>query len=526
MIPALRDIIEELTRPPEHLSVTDWAARYADLTPVSHVAGMFRRENSPQAAAVADAIAAAEVRVVSVVACVQSGKSLAPALALSYLIATDPGPALWLDVTDEKAKLASETRLRPLFENCAPVKALFNADKNKMKHASMTFANGMRLFVNGANNRRNLQSRSIRYLFGDETWQWERGRMAEAKARTTAFPNSKIVFFSQAGVDDDDTEREFLTTSQSEWCFRCPRCGVEQPFLWDNLRWSPDARLPELTPPAFAAADAPARRNGLGWNPEMVRSTTRLVCPHCGNALEFSPGTLRALNASARFVPQNPNAPRTHLGFHWNALSTMDWRDLAIQFLNAKAIARRGDISALRTFFQQRLALAWKEDATAEALVEKTVFLGGFRLGDAWTDEAAFDAVRARVVPAGTPDAEKFPPLRFLTVDVQLDYFYFVVRSWSATGDSRLRACGIVQTFDEIAALAARERVFPVFVFIDCGFRTPQVMRFCAEHNFTALRGSALNEWIFKNRSRAYFSPRENIACGNGKVARRHFFQT
>lgn len=510
MSAALRELLAAITQPPEKATPTEWAERHADLSAISHIPGLFRRDNSPQTAAVMDAIADPAVREVSVVACVQSGKSLAPALALAYLIATTPGPALWLDVTDEKAKLASESRLRPLFEHCPPVAALFNADKNKMRNATMIFSNGMSLWINGANNRKNLQSRSIRYLFGDETWQWERGRMAEARARTTAFARGKCVFFSQAGIADDDTDRAFLATNRAEWSFACARCGETQPFAWENLRWDPSAKN--------AATGA--------WDFARVRESVRLVCPHCGHALAFSPATLRALNASARFVARNPLAPSTLRGFHWNALATMDWRDLAVQFLSAKAIARRGDISELRTFVQQRLALAWKEDAEAEALVETTVNEGRFRLGDAWAAEAFFDAQTAQVVPAGTDwaAAAHLPRLRFLTADVQEDFFYWTVRAWSADGCSRLLACGMAQSFDELTALRARWDVYPIFTFIDCGFRTPQVLSFCAKNNFTALRGSALNEWNFPGKTRAYFSPRENVACGNGLFARRHFF--
>lgn len=510
MSAALRELLAAITQPPEKATPTEWAERHADLSAISHIPGLFRRDNSPATAAVMDAIADPAVREVSVVACVQSGKSLAPALALAYLIATAPGPALWLDVTDEKAKLASESRLRPLFEHCPPVAALFNADKNKMRNATMIFSNGMSLWINGANNRKNLQSRSIRYLFGDETWQWERGRMAEARARTTAFARGKCVFFSQAGLADDDTDRAFLATNRAEWSFACARCGETQPFVWENLRWDPSAKN--------AATGA--------WDFARVRESVRLVCPHCGHALAFSPATLRALNASARFVAQNPLAPSTLRGFHWNALATMDWRDLAVQFLSAKAIARRGDISELRTFYQQRLALPWKDDDEAEALVETAVNEGQFILGEPWAAEAFFDPATARVVPAGAPDADAalLPRLRFLTVDVQNDFFYWALRLWSANGSSRLHSCGIAQTFDELRAVRAREKVYPVFTFVDCGFRTPQVLAFCARHNFTALRGSALNEWNFPGKTKAYFSPRENVAVGNGFSARRHFF--
>ena len=506
------EILREITVPPATISPVDWAEQFVAEIPYSPIPGGFRASNSPMIAPVMEAITNARIKLVCVVACVQSGKSLAPELSLAYIIANAPGPTLWLDVTDDSAKGKSENRLRPLFENCAPVKALFNDDKNKMRNATMIFKNGMTLWIVGANNRRNLQSRSIRYVFGDETWLWERGRMAEAEARTTAFKRGKCVFFSQAGISGDDTDAKFLSTTQGEWTFSCPQCGKRQAFEWENLHWDGNAKNEQTRE----------------WNLERVRSTAVLTCPHCGNVFENTDAERRRLNASGKFVSQNPSASREHLGFHWNALATMDWGALAVQFLEAKAIARRGDISKLQTFFQQRLAIAWKEDVAAQDLVSGLVNEGFFKLGEAWSGEGFFDIQTGRIVPAGTPGATDgvFPRLRFMTVDVQADYFYWIVRMWSADGSSRLLACGMVQSFDEIKETASKWNVFPVFTFIDCGYKTPQVLSFCAGNNFTALRGDQRTEWNFTGRYKRYYSPRETVDCGNGRIARRHYFST
>ena len=60
---------------------------------------------------------------------------------------------------------------------------------------------------------------------------------------------------------------------------------------------------------------------------------------------------------------QNPRAAKENVGFHWNALCTMSWGALAELYLRAKAIARRGDITALKQFYQKRLAVPWREYA-------------------------------------------------------------------------------------------------------------------------------------------------------------------
>ena len=168
-----------------------------------------------------EAIVDPKIRLVSIIAAVQSSKTTSPELTLYYIIANLPGPCLWLDQTDEDAKDESESRLQKLFESCEPVKKLFPKNKNKQRNCTIHFSNGMTLWLLGAYNKTNLQRRSIRWLFGDETWRWPVGHMAEAEARTTAFGwLGKCVFMSQGGEENDDTHRKFETTD----------------ILWGSLR--------------------------------------------------------------------------------------------------------------------------------------------------------------------------------------------------------------------------------------------------------------------------------------------------
>ena len=159
--------------------------------------GPFRSDNSPWVREVMEAIVDPKVKLVSMIAAVQSSKTTAPELTLCYIIANLPGPCLWLDQTDEDAKDESESRLQKLFESCSQVKKFFPKNKNKQRNCTIHFSNGMTLWLLGAYNKTNLQRRSIRWLFGDETWRWPVGHMAEAEARTTAFGwLGKCVFMS------------------------------------------------------------------------------------------------------------------------------------------------------------------------------------------------------------------------------------------------------------------------------------------------------------------------------------------
>lgn len=254
-----------------------------------------------------EAIVDPKIRLVSIIAAVQSSKTTSPELTLCYIIANLPGPCLWLDQTDEDAKDESESRLQKLFESCEPVKKLFPKNKNKKRNCTIHFSNGMTLWLLGAYNKTNLQRRSIRWLFGDETWRWPVGHMAEAEARTTAFGwLGKCVFMSQGGEEADDTHRKFETTDMREWHYKCPKCGKYVPFKWENIEWDDNYK----------------DENGE-YDFSKINHSTTLKCPECGEYFEDSDRMRRILNKDGKFIALNPNASKENVGFHWNALASM-----------------------------------------------------------------------------------------------------------------------------------------------------------------------------------------------------------
>lgn len=510
MHPALAEILDRLTEYADYLPPIEWLAENVDEIPYSPKIG--RPELTPWQREVYLALTDPMTRAVSIVAAVQTGKTLAPELALAYIIANEPGPALWLDLTDASARDQSETRLRALFENTRGVKKIFSPDKNKMRLRTMFFQNGMTLWVAGAKNKRNLQRRSIRYVFGDETWLWDAGRMAEAEARASAFKNNSLVcFMSQAGNLGDDTDRAFRAGTCEEWHFRCPHCGnffapTLETLRWDSFKTSDGKR------------DFPA-----------IAASVRLECPHCAVSFAESTEARERLNENGRFIAENPAAEAGRRSFHWNAICAQDWSALVLEYLRAKDTAANGDCADLRTFYQKRLALPWNDgDELDENTVETSVPEGNYKMREHWEQGAFFHPETARIVPAkfrGDFPPDALVPLMFLSVDVQADYMFWVLRRWDEKGNSRLFDCGVCQTFDDLAAVAQGSHIFPRFVLVDCGFRPESVYRACAQNNWTALRGSPKTEWTFNGgKLRSPVSAVERVAVGNGQFARRIYF--
>lgn len=471
---ALTTLLAPNWRLPERIPPWKWCEENVKNIPYSPIPGHFKSANSPWVREMMEAMADPDIRIVSIVAPVQSSKTISAELCLCYIIANFPGPCLWLSQTNADAKDQAEARLHKLFSECDAVKKLFPADRHKKKTQTVFFSNGMTLWVLGAHAKSNLQSRSIRWLIGDETWQWPSGHMQQADARVTAFGwLGKCIFLSQGGTENDDTHRKFETTDMREWEFKCPKCGKYQPYKWSNIEWDKNYR------------------GGEGrMDFAKVRSSVRLVCEFCKHEIADSDANRKLLNSSAKFVPQNPNAPATKAGFHWNSLASMSWGELAEMYLRAKESCRRGDMEDLKNFYQKRLALPWgdlEEDFTLD------ISPSGYRMGDDWESEGAV-GTKGAILPPPHENKNRVR-LRFLTVDVQMDHFYAVVRSWACDASSRLVYCAKLQTWEDVEILQNRFGVFPQLVFVDAGYSTFEVYRNCAKHNWTALMGDGRRDF-------------------------------
>jgi hypothetical protein len=118
-------------------------------------------------------------------------------------------------------------------------------------------------------------------------------------------------------------------------------------------------------------------------------------------------------------------------------------------------------------------------------------------------------------------------PLRFLTVDVQMDHFWLVVRAWNSAGSSRLLYCAKVLVWEEIEAIQQRFRVHSNLVFVDAGYNSFEVYRSCAQRGWTALMGDNRATFAHKagtNRVQRFYSPVRKIFIARGLVCRMHFW--
>ena len=118
--------------------------------------------------------------------------------------------------------------------------------------------------------------------------------------------------------------------------------------------------------------------------------------------------------------------------------------------------------------------------------------------------------------------------VRVLTVDVQKDHFYCVVRSWAANGASRMLHCEKVFTWEALEGVQQQFGVDNKLVFIDAGFATYDVYARCAEHGWNALMGDRRSTYPHRTRSgktiQRYYSTARRVSLGRDRVATMYYW--
>jgi len=479
--------------PSDSGDVVEWCQDNILSIPDSPMPGPFRAERTPWIGEALRICVDPEVRLVTVLASIQSGKTLLARLLSCHIAGRAPGPTLILQDNDQNARDFNLTALRPLWDNCPAVKERLVPE---MDRSSTIQFQGMTAWVLGAHNEKNLQRRAIRWLIGDECWLWPKGNMGEASARVTAFGwMGKRLFMSQGGIVGDDFDVLHRSTDQRDWNFRCPKCDHLQPWLWEQIRFPESAKT------------------STGWDKLKVSAGTTYECAKCGERLVDSAGTRTACNARGEFVATAPATRSGYVGLHWNSLASMSWGDLGVMMLEASEAADiYGDESPRRIFKQKRLAMPWAEEGGAMVADAKA---SDYKLADPWDEEARLD-------PKGklTKD-EKGIKFRTMGVDVQRGHFWAVIRSWGEKGHSRLRWFGRVETWQELDALAVTWQIHPGLVLVDSGDQTQVVYAEAAKRSWKVAKGSGQEDFaIGQNRRRFYSEPQAVLVPGQRNRAR------
>ena len=477
-------------QPFDRRPIYEWAGTHVNLPSCYAISGFFHVAKSRYLMGPLDAILDPLVREVTVLAGVQTGKSLIGDLTVCHTIENNPGNILWNFPTEEWAEDYAKRRATPLLNNCPGIAAKLDKIHRHKKGKKEIHFPSMWLAIQGAHPS-NLQTHSVPICINEELWQWEQGMYLHAKARTTYFHwRSKILNISQAGEKGDDLDQAYEAGTQEVWQFPCPACHFYQPFAWSVRRQ--DGTYAGVT---WATNDT--TRPGGQWNYDAVKASAAYKCANCDHLILDTPKNRRDMNDFGRYIVTNPNAPRDKKSFQWpsHASDQISYGLLAEEYLRAKEQAKLGNRIPLREFWLKRMAQPYDPVLHDDVETMPTIELVS-------TGENSI-----------VHDGKTFTIL-LMSVDVQTDCFWVCVEAWTTAGDDLVLWAGRLVTWADVKAKQEEFKVKNGLVTVDCRFRGHDTFVNCTRNGdweavpggkrwqcWRAAKGEAGDGYYYKPRS-------------------------
>lgn len=426
-------------RPEQKISIIDWAHKYVHLSRSSRSEQADLRL-TPWLIQPIEAIIDNEHNEIGLLAPVGSGKTTLFEIIACYIVAQRPGPTLFAVQSNEDAAEWAQIGLVPALKKCKQVDPFWLKTKSSIKKDLLQF-NHMVMWIGGS-NMTNFQAKSCDYVFIDEAWLLKAGLINEARRRTHDRFGSKFVCVSQGGTVSCDFDLFTKNCFVKEYHYYCDKCEQYHPYDFNRLKFAYDKNDNEE----------------IIWD----SVTAHFECV-CGTIYNDSVNDRRKLSESGKYLSAPSNNPlQGHILFHYNALAVwwITWKKLAQEFLKANQQVKAGNLEPLKQFLQKRLAQHWDE---VSLLSDQEIKL--------------------------TPIDSTPLDINILTVDVQKDELWYVLRTWSRSGESKLLEHGKMLTFNDVKKKQEEYKLLSNSVFIDAAYRTEEVKIMLAKEKWIGLNG-------------------------------------
>lgn len=440
-----------LLRPPENITVSEWADKYRMLDARSSaMPGPWRTDHTPYLRGVMDEFNNYETEEIIFVKPTQVGGTECLQNMVGYIIQQDPAPTMIVYPTDKLAESISENRLQPMLKASPGLRSKFiKSDSSKLE---LQF-DGMYLTLAGSNSPSSLASKAIRYLFLDEVDKYpgaskkEADPISLARERTKTFHNRKIFITSTPTLRDGHIwKAKEEADIEKHYFVPCPHCGEYIELALKQIRFPKGENLSYTDRAEFAT----------------------YVCQECGCIItdRNKPDMLKL--GEWRIVKENTKFARK-VAFWMNTLYSpfVRFSEVAREFLESHE-----DPDKLQNFANSWLAEPWEDTklkTDADLVLERQTDVEEFIVPE-W----------AKVLTAG--------------VDVQETCFYWTIRAWGDYFTSQNIAHGQAYSFQEVERIMNLSYLMPdstplvvALALIDSGNDTDRVYDFCANNSEWAL---------------------------------------
>lgn len=250
--------IMQLWRPPEDLTMSEWADLHRYVSEPSPESGRWKTSRFEPAREIMDTISSGDYEKVVMMLPSQSGKTEIILNTIGYIIDQDPGGILLVFPTLNLGEDFSKGRLTGMLRDTKKLSGLVldpyaRDSSNTVKRKEYP---GGSLELVGANSPTDLASRPKRYLIFDELSRAARSAgkegdpLALAEVRTKNYWN-RLILLASSPLEKGlcRTEKEHNLSDKRNFFLMCPECSNEQVLRWGGrgeqygLKWTRDGEV-------------------------------------------------------------------------------------------------------------------------------------------------------------------------------------------------------------------------------------------------------------------------------------------
>jgi phage terminase large subunit GpA-like protein len=447
---------EELAaaKPPERLTISQWACKYRELGKLSAITGLYSLDMTPFWGPIMDRCCSPDIDQVVVVGPAQSGKTVAIVENVTgYYIHQDPSSIMIVLADEDTAYFISEEKIAPMFKDSAALSYLY--DKKTFNKGEIGTHNGSHVDLAWASSVAKLATKPERIVICDEVdkpgynkQSKEAGAISLARERTASYPDGyyKHIFTSTPTTPEGNI---MTLLEQSDviydWHVPCPYCGQFQP-----LRWTPE-RCHGFEDGKYRGDDGELHSIGMVvWEggrkatPEQIHDTSRYKCGECGELWDTWQKN-KAVQSGKEVPRTEATGKERRTGHHVNRIYSLfdsgKIEKLVSEWVSIWKLFGEQHVRSLQGFINSTLAEPFKRVVrqTADS-VEKIL--------------SARCELPAQVVPMEAVALVCY-------VDVQKYGFWFVVRAFARDYRSWNIHHGYLTSWDEVDSLLF-ETEYPV----------------------------------------------------------------
>jgi phage terminase large subunit GpA-like protein len=338
-------------KPPENLTVTEWADKKRRLSPeASAEPGPWRTYRTPYLQGPMDAFTDAKVKRIVMVSSSQVGKSELLNNIIGYIVDQDPGSILFIHPKVTEAKEYSKLRIAPMIRDSKSLNEKVSDPKSRDSGNTILQKNypGGILTLCGSMEASALASKPIRYILGDERDRWAASAGKEgdpwklATARQMTFYNSKAVEVSTPTIKGASAiEKSFIEGTMERWCTRCPHCGEYHNIKFEQIRYEYDEKI-------------------VAGKKTYTVTNVWYICRECGSI-----STEKEMKREpSKWIAENPDAYKKGVRSFWlNAFVSpwQTWEAIITEYLEAL-----GDSAKLQVVYNTRFGELWEDRGDIE----------------------------------------------------------------------------------------------------------------------------------------------------------------